>query len=92
MKKPFETYLTFIENQLGVQLLCWQKMVLQSIYDGYHPYVSGVRSGKAIMCRAAELLREKMIQETKTLKPRPYRPDGYKVDILLCDDSARYNI
>ena len=91
MKKPLETYLALIENQLGVQLLCWQKMVLQAIYDGHHPYVSGIRSGKAIMCRAAKLLKDEINQDIGNLPSRLYELDGYTVDTVIYDELVKEN-
>ena len=92
MKKPFETYLTFIENQLGVQLLYWQKMALHAIYNGHHPYISNVRHGKIIMCRAAQLLKEEMDQDVGILPPRLYELDGYAVNVVTCDENWGENI
>lgn len=41
MIKDFEEYLDFIENKLGIQLLDWQKVVLQARCEGtpiyYYP-------------------------------------------------------
>ena len=92
MKKPFETYIAFIENELGVKLLNWQRIALEGIYNGYCPYISSVRGGKVIMERAAEMLTKEINRDTGNLPPRLYELDGYKADILLCDDIARYNI
>ena len=92
MKKPFETYITFIENELGVKLLCWQKMALEAVYKGYHPYISGVRNGKVIMKRAAELLKEEIDRDIGTIPPRSYAPDGYTIDVVACDENWGENI
>ena len=90
MKKPFETYLAFIENQLGVQLLCWQKMVLQAIYDGHHPYVSGVRCGKSTMIQAAQLLKDEINQDIGNLLPRMCELDGYTANVVTYDDDIKW--
>lgn len=92
MKKPFEAYLTFIENELGVKLLCWQKMALRAIYDGHCPYISGVRNGKVIMYRAAELLKEEINRDAGNLPPRLAELDGYTADVVTCDEGWRDNI
>lgn len=92
MKKPFEEYLTFIENELGVQLLCWQKTVLQAIYDGKHPYISCVRSGKVIMDLAAKLLTEEINRDTGNLPKRLYELDGYAVNVVTCDENWGENV
>ena len=92
MKKPFEDYLTFIENELGVKLLCWQKTALEAIYNGYCPYISGVRGGKMVMERAAKLLKEEMEQDTGNLPPRLYELDGYTTTVVTCDENWGENI
>lgn len=92
MKKPFEAYLTFIENELGVKLLCWQKMALYAIYDGHCPYISGVRGGKVIMERAADMLKEEMDRDAGILPPRLYELDGYSTTVVMCDENWRENI
>ena len=87
MKKPFDDYLTFIENELGVQLLCWQKMALRAVYDGHYPYISGGRGGKVIMERAEEMLKEEMDRDTGNLIPRLYELDGYSTTVVTCDEN-----
>lgn len=47
MKKSFETYLAFIEHELGCKLLHWQKKALEVIYKGSCPYISSVRGGQS---------------------------------------------
>lgn len=63
MKKPFETYLAFIENELGCKLFDWQKKVLRAIYDEKYPIVQGRLSGKFVAYRTAQLLKEQMEKE-----------------------------
>ena len=92
MKKPFETYLTFIENELGVKLLYWQEMVLRAIYDGKYPIVSCVRNGKTIIDKAAKLLKEEIDIDTNKLPPRIYELDGYSTTIVTCDENWGENI
>ena len=92
MKKPFEVYLTFIENELGVKLLAWQEMVLRAIYDGKYPIVSCVRNGKTIIDTAAQILKEEMDRDAGNLPPRLYEPDGYSADATMCDEGWRENI
>jgi hypothetical protein len=91
MKKPFEDYLTFIENQLGVELLYWHKMVLKAVYDGCHPYVYGVRNGKMIMEKEAKLLKEEMDRDIGNLPPHLYKLDGYTTDIVIYDELEKEN-
>ena len=91
-KKPFEDYLTFIENELGVKLLCWQKAVLEAIYNGYCPHISCVRGGKGVMGMAAELLAEEIDRDERLLPARLYELDGYAIDIVTCDENWGENI
>lgn len=60
MVKTFEDCLSFIENQLGVQLLAWQKEALQKIYENeLYYYIPGGRGcGKTTFVKAAQLLEE----------------------------------
>lgn len=92
MKKPFEDYITFIENELGIKLLYWQEMVLRAIYDGKYPIVSCVRNGKTIIDKAAQLLKEEMARDTGNLPPRLYELDGYSVTVVMCDENWGENI
>lgn len=91
MNKPFETYLSFVENELGVKLLCWQKMVLRSIYDGHCPYISGMRGGKDIMYRSARLFKEEIERDTGRLPPRIYELDSYAEEVVMCDEDWKEN-
>ncbi len=92
MKKSFETYLSFIENELGVQLLCWQKTALRAIYDGYYPHISNIRNGKVMMYQATKLLSEEMNRDVGILPPRLYEIDGYTVDVVTYDENWGENI
>lgn len=92
MKKPFEAYLTFIESELGVKLLCWQKMVLHAIYNGHYPCVSNVRGGKVIMELAAEMLKEEIDRDTGCRLPRLYELDSYSTTIVTRDENWGENI
>lgn len=57
--KTFEDCLAFIENQLGVHLLLWQKEALRLIYEHERFYlIPNARCGKAIFVKAAQLLKE----------------------------------
>ncbi len=86
MTKPFETYLTFIENELGCKLLDWQKTVLREIYNGKYPIVQGRLGGKFVAYRAAEMLKEEMSRDNGNLPPRLYELDGYTTDVVTCDE------
>lgn len=92
MKKPFEDYFTFIEHELGTPLLDWQKTVLRNEYDGIHYcYHFGRISGKYVLHRAAEMLKEEMARDSGCLPARLYEPDGYTTDIVLYDELEKEN-
>lgn len=92
MKKPFEDYLDFIENELGFKPLYWQEMVLRAIYDGKYHVVSCVRNGKTIIDKAAQLLKEEMDRDNGSLLPWTYKPDGYSTTVVTCDENWGENI
>ena len=91
MKKPFEHYLTFIENELGCKLLDWQKIVLREIYDGKYPIVQGRLCGKFAVYRAAEMLKEEMSRDCGCLPARLYELDGYTADTVIYDELEKEN-
>lgn len=92
MKKPFEDYLAFIENELGCKLLDWQKTVIREIYDGKYPIVQGRLNGKFAAYRAAEMLYEEMNRDAGNLPPRLYELDGYSTTVVTCDENWGENI
>lgn len=58
--ETFEDYISYIEDELGVQLLTWQKEALY--YYCKHPYAYiyvPKASGRTILKRAIKLLDEK---------------------------------
>ena len=40
MKKSFESYLDFVENQLGIELLGYQKEIMRRCYDKSNLYIT----------------------------------------------------
>jgi hypothetical protein len=59
MKKTFEDCLSFIENELGLQLLTCQKEMLQKLYENeYYYFLPGRAYGRETFLKAAELLEE----------------------------------
>lgn len=59
MKKTFEDYLYFIERQLGLQLLSYQKEMLRKLYENEHYYfLPGGTYGRETYLNAAKLLDE----------------------------------
>lgn len=64
-KYTFEEYLSFIEDQLGIQLLDYQKYILEKIYNSEYVYFIPART----MCRenlfqAQKILKELIEEET----------------------------
>lgn len=93
MKKPFEDYLTFIENELGCKLLDWQKQVLRNEYEGKHyHYHFGRISGKYVLLEASRMLKEEMNRDAGSLPPRSYELDGYAINVVTCDENWGENI
>lgn len=92
MKKPFETYLTFIENELGVSLMSWQISVLYQIYNGQCPMYVNTRGGKETLLRAVRILKEEINHDTGSLPPRLYELDGYTTTVVTCDENWGENI
>jgi hypothetical protein len=57
--KTFEDCLAFIENELDLQLLAYQKEMLQKLYENEHYYfLPGRDYGRTIFLTAAKLLEE----------------------------------
>ena len=94
MKKSFETYLGVIEAVLECRLFAWQKNILFQMYNGDFKSANYIARGVGISTfdTAAILMCDLINRDTGCLPPYQYRLDGYKTDILLCDDSARYNM
>ena len=58
-KHTFEDCLTFIEDNLGIQLLTWQKEVLRAIYENKPYYYRPARGmGISTLEKAVILLAE----------------------------------
>jgi hypothetical protein len=91
MKKLFETYISFIENECGYKLLHWQKTVLREIYDGKYPIVQGRLYGKFDVYRAAEMLEKEMARDSGCLPARLYELDGYTTDVVIYDELEKEN-
>lgn len=92
MKKPFEDYLAFIENELGYKLLDWQKTILRNEYDGKHyRYHFGRISGKYVVYQAALMLKEEMARDSGCLPARLYELDGYVINAVVYDEWKKEN-
>lgn len=93
MKRPFETYLAFIEHELGCKLFDWQKDVLFNIYNGDLGRISfGRRGGITMLSKAALILYEEMARDTGNLPPRLHEPDSYAINVVTCDENWGENI
>jgi hypothetical protein len=63
--KTYEDCLNFIEDNLGIQLRCWQKEVLRTIYEN-NPFYYRPASGVGITTlEEAVLLLEEFKKENK---------------------------
>ena len=93
MKRPFKDYLTLIENELGVQLFCWQKDALRHIYDGNLGHLCfGRQCGITLLTKAALMLYEEMERDAGNLSSRLYELDSYSTTVVTCDDDWGENI
>ena len=93
MKKPFEDYITFIENVLEAKLFQWQKDVLLQIYNGNFGRIYFARQqGITMLDTAAVILSDAMARDAGILPSRLYEPDGYTADTVTCDERWRENI
>ena len=93
MRRPFEAYITLIENEFGVQLFDWQKDVLRHIYDGNLGRLCfGRQCGITLLTRAALILYEEMARDAGNLPPRLYELDGYSIAVVTCDENWGENI
>lgn len=93
MKKPFEAYITLIENVLEAKLFQWQKDVLLQIYNGNFGRICFARQqGITMLDTAALLLCDLMNRDAGNLPPYLYELDGYTADTTMCDEDWRENI
>lgn len=93
MKKPFEHYVTIIENILEFKLFKWQKDVLLHIYNGDFCRICFARQqGVTLLDTAALILCEEMNRDAGNLPPRLYEPDGYSATVVTCDENWGENI
>lgn len=91
MKKPFEEYLGFIETQMSIELLEWQKTILRESYEKPKRYYCINRWSDTHWCyEALRLLGEEMERDNGCL-PWLYKPDGYTTDIVIYDELEKEN-
>ena len=70
--KTFEDCLAFIEHELGIKLLSYQKTLLYEIYEGKQIYYMPARgSNKRILSQSIELLTH-MVPTNITTKENIY--------------------
>ena len=88
MKKPFEDYITLIENILEFKLFDWQKDVLLHIYNGELGRLCFARrQGLTMLDTAAVILCDVMNRDVGNLPPYQYGLDGYATDVKVYDES-----
>lgn len=93
MKKPFEEYLAFLENDLGYKFFESQKALMRQVYEGKHVYYCANRYGNTYwLYDAMRRLKEEMDRDVNNLLPWTYKPDGYTTTVTTCDGNWGENI
>ena len=93
MKKPFEDYLDFLENDLGYQFFDFQRALLRQVYEDKHLYYYGNRYiGTHLLYDAMQKFKEEMDRDEGNLLPCTYKLDGYSTTIVTCDENWGENI
>ena len=77
MKKDFETYLSIIEDKLGITLTTFQALALYQTYNGMTPICINSPNGRMIMRQATEVLKEEMTRDIGELPLQLYKFDEY---------------
>ena len=91
MNKPFEDYLGFIETQMSVELLEWQKAILREHYEKPKHYYCSTRWSDMHWCyEALRLLSEEMERDNGYL-PWLYKPEGYTTEVVIYDELEKEN-
>ena len=92
MKKPFEDYLSFLENDLGYQFFEFQKALMREVYEDKHLYYCVNRyHGKHWLYDAMRKLKEEMDRDDG-LFPHQYKLDDYSTTVVTCDENWGENI
>ena len=90
MKKSFEDYLSFLENNLGYQLFKSQKSLLREVYEGKRYYYCANRyTDTHWLYDVMRRLKEEMDRDESNLLPWVYKLDGYSTDIVLYDEDFK---
>lgn len=93
MKKPFEDYLSFLENDLGYQFFDFQKALLREVYEGKRYYYCANRyTDTHWLYDVMRKLKEEMDRDNESLLPWTYKLDGYSATVVTCDENWRENI
>jgi hypothetical protein len=91
MNRHFEDYLGFIETQMSVELLGWQRVILREHYEKPKRYYCINRWSDMHWCyEALRLLSEEMERDNGIL-PWLYKPDGYTTDMVVYDEGWSEN-
>lgn len=92
MKKPFEDYLDFLENDLGYKFFEYQKALMRQVYEGKRVYYCANRyCNTHWLYDAMRRLKEEMDRDNGIL-PWFYKLDGYTTDIVVYDEGWGKNI
>lgn len=92
MKKPFEDYLDFLENDLGYKLFDYQKALLREVYEGKRLYYCGNRYADTHWLYDAMIrFKEEMNRDNEAYLPWFYKPDGYTTSVAIYDEIEKEN-
>ena len=93
MKKPFEDYLDFLENDIGYKFFDYQNVLLREVYEGKHLYYCGNRyTNTHWLYDAMQKLKEEIDRDNGNLLPWTYKLDGYSTTVVMCDENWGENI
>lgn len=90
MKKHFEDYLSFLENDLGYQFFDYQKTLLREIYEGKrYFYCTNRYADTHWLYDVMRRFKEEMDRGEGGLLPWMYKLDGYSTDIVVYDEDLK---
>ena len=93
MKKPFEDYLDFLENDLGYQFFDSQKALLREVYEGKQLYYCSNRyTDTHWLYDVMRRFKEEMDRDEGNLLPWAYKLDGYTTTVMTYDENWGENI
>ena len=92
MKKPFEDYLDFLENDLCYKFFDFQKALLREVYEGKRLYYCGNRYVDTHwLYDVMRKLKEERDRDNGLL-PWTYKTDGYSSAAIVYDENWGENI